>query len=150
MYTDSAKTIGYGGILGKKWFYGVWADKRIRELDITTLELYPIVIALEIWGEELRNLNINTHTDNMALVSIINSQTVKKNKTCLNLLRQMVLNCLRFNILFKAWHVKSVDNTLCDYLSRRQIQKFKSLAPNMHSHPCKVPEKLSPEKLMLR
>ena len=149
LYTDSAKTIGYGGIFGREWFHGIWPNKYIKRLDITTLELYPIVIALEIWGEELRNLNINIHTDNQALVSIINSQTVKQNIVCLHLLRRMVLSCLRYNVLFKAWHVKSVDNTLCDLLSRRQVQKFKSMAPEMKPLPTKIPPSLSPEKLLM-
>ena len=148
LYTDSSKTIGFGGVFGRKWFYGTWENEKIKRLDITTLELYPIVLAIGIWGEELKNLNINIHTDNEGLVSIINSQTVKKNDRCLHLLRQFVLLCLKHNILFRAWHIQGKHNTLSDSLSRLQIKKFKSLAPDVEELPTPVPKNLSPNTLL--
>ena len=60
--------------MGKKWFYGTW-EKEVQGLEITTLELYPILVAVNIWGEDLSDLNLIIFTDNEALGSILNNQS---------------------------------------------------------------------------
>ena len=42
LYTDAAKSIGYGAICDIEWFYGIWPDEW-KQYNITFLELYPIV-----------------------------------------------------------------------------------------------------------
>ena len=148
LYCDSAKSIGFGGFLSKRWFHGVW-DMDVSDLDITTLELYPILIAVNLWGNELVNLNLVIHTDNEALVSILNSQTVKNNEPCLILLRKFVLSCLKINLLVRAIHIKGCYNTLSDLLSRSQVAKFQYLAPEMSPKPSPVPHHLSLSKLLV-
>ena len=49
LYTDSAGSLGYPEVLGKCWFSGHWPDSW-KSLNITILELFPIVLATEIWG----------------------------------------------------------------------------------------------------
>lgn len=41
--------------------------------NLTFLELFPIVVALEIWGERLGGRAICFHCDNMSVVRAINS-----------------------------------------------------------------------------
>ena len=137
LFTDSSGVIGYGGMLGPKWFYGLW-DSSWRGQNIALLELYPIMLAMEIWGQDLANKCISFHTDNAALVEIINKQT-SKDKKIMYLVRKLVLKCLEFNILFHATHIRGVDNSLADYLSRQQIDSFKALAPHADQHPTPVP-----------
>jgi hypothetical protein len=43
--------------------------------DITFLELFPVVIALNIWGESLRNRFVLFHIDNQAVMSIITKKS---------------------------------------------------------------------------
>jgi hypothetical protein len=43
--------------------------------DITFLELFPVVIAVNIWGDLLRNKKILFHIDNKAVVCIINKKS---------------------------------------------------------------------------
>lgn len=148
LYTDAAQSIGYGGILGKEWFHGTWTEEG-KKLDITTLELYPIVAAVNLWGEKLSNLNLNIHTDNQSLVYIINNQTVKGNDNCLALLRAFVLACLKHSIMIKAHHIPGKENVLSDLLSRRQVNQFKELSKNMASTPVHIPPELSLENLLL-
>ena len=147
LHSDAAQTKGFGATLGREWIMGAWPDS-LGGVDITTLEFYPITISLIIWGPKLKHLNLNINTDNEALVSIINSQTVKGNELCLRLLRLFVLTCLRFNIYVKAFHIRGVNNSICDALSRLQVERFRSLAPGMAKYPISVPQHLSPENLL--
>ena len=84
---------------------------------------------------------------NEALVHVINKQSCKdKVFVC-----QMVLLCLKFNILFKAKHIPGVKNNLADALSHLQVQKFRQLAPaSMDRSPADIPVHLWPENWSLR
>ena len=138
LYTDAAGSIGYGGILGAKWFCGEF-DEREKSIDITTLELYPIVMATILWANNLSNLNLIIHTDNQALVYIINNQTVKNNERCLRLLRLFVLNCMKSSILIKAQHIPGKQNRWADMLSRQQVQAFLAEATHANRKPTQIP-----------
>ena len=50
LYTDAAKEFGFGAILGQEWLYGN-SPEPWKAYNIVTLELFPIVLALEEWGE---------------------------------------------------------------------------------------------------
>lgn len=64
-------------------------------LQIAVKELFPIVLALEIWGSEMANRKILFMSDNMAVVEVINKQsTCSKEKCLMHLLRRLVLACL--------------------------------------------------------
>ena len=56
LYTDSAGSLGYAAVLGKRWFYGHWPDSW-KSLNITILELFLIVLATEIWGGWGQNMD---------------------------------------------------------------------------------------------
>ena len=73
LFTDASGTLGYGAVLGLSWFYGAWYPQWVNQ-NITLLELYPIVLAVQIWGNRLTNGRIIFHTDNQALVPIINNR----------------------------------------------------------------------------
>ena len=48
-----------------------------RGQNITFIEFYPITLAIKVWGAVLANQCISFHIDSLALVSIINTQTLK-------------------------------------------------------------------------
>ena len=58
------------------------------------------------------------------------------------LVRVMTLQCMKLNILVKASHVEGRLNTICDALSRFQLDKFTQLAPEADPFPSPVPEAL--------
>lgn len=60
------------------------------------------------------------HTDNMALVHIINNTNSRDSKI-MTLIRKLVVKCMRFNILLEAEHVPGYQNILADKLSRLQV-----------------------------
>lgn len=77
----------------------------------------------------------------MAVVQIINKQ-IAKETPIMKLLRKLIVQCLKFNILFVAKHVPGVNNVLSDKLSRLQIVEFHKLAPYMDHHSTPVPEEM--------
>ncbi|KAK7474811.1 hypothetical protein BaRGS_00033949 [Batillaria attramentaria] len=109
LFADASGQAGYGAVLGQEWFYGAW-DERWLGQNITLLELCPIVMAVKVWGPSLAHNCISFHTDNMALVEMINKQSSKESST-IALVRQLVLLCLQHNILFRAKHIPGKQNT---------------------------------------
>jgi len=137
LYTDAAGSLGYGAVFGPHWFSGAWNAEWLNQ-PTTLLELYPIVLAVCVWGQQLANQCIYFHTDNQALVDIINKQSSKDPKIMF-LVRDLVLQCLKHNILFKSLHVPGRTNILADHLSRLQVDKFQELAPYAHRLPVRLP-----------
>ena len=148
-YTDAAKSIGYGIVFGTKWALGEWPEAW-KLKDISFLELYPIVIGLVMWADRLQNQRVLFVSDNESVVHIINKQTTK-DKGLLMLLRQLVLTCLRYNILFKARHIAGSKNILADSLSCLQVEKFKRVSHGrMDQSPTPVLLQLQPQNWALR
>jgi hypothetical protein len=137
LFTDSAASIGYGAVFNTSWLLGSW-NEAWRHQNITLLEFYPIILALDTWCDRLANQCVLFHTDNMALVSIINKQTTK-DTGILQLLRRMVLVCLKHNILFQAIHIPGCCNILADLLSRSKFDHFKLRDSHMDAYPQPVP-----------
>ena len=109
LYTDAAASKGYGAIFGKHWFYGPFPIAW-HSLNISFLELFPITLAVHIWGATMANSCVLFFTDNAALVDIINKQT-SKHKQVMILTRDLVLSCSKYNILFRASHVPGFKNS---------------------------------------
>ena len=141
LFSDSAAGIGFGIYFKGQWAYGqwpqVWHDSGITA-NITTLEIFPILVSLHIWGDTLAQKKIKFMCDNMAVVEIINRMT-SKSEHVMVILRQITLVCLFRNIVIRACHVPGTKNVLCDALSRLQVNKFRSLAPSADPEPQLVP-----------
>ena len=106
--------------------------------DVTFLELIPIALSIYMWGHLFRNKRIVFHTDNEALVYILNNKTSKSERV-MSLVRIIVLRTLIENFQFKAKHIAGVDNKIADALSRGQMQRFRSLAPKANADPNRIP-----------
>jgi hypothetical protein len=137
LYTDSSASLGFGAVFGSSWFFGQW-DVDWRYQNITLLELYPIVLSIQVWGRLLSNKCVWFHTDNQALVSVINMQTSKEPKV-MYLIRQFVLLTLKYNVLFQAVHIVGTHNVLADCLSRLQIARFRLHHPTADLEPTSIP-----------
>ena len=146
LYTDAASQHGFGGVLGRSWFLGEWPDSW-KTQNIALLELYPIVVAMHIWGHVLTSKRVLLHTDNQALVPIINKRTCKDTQI-MKLVRSLMLATMRSHIIIKAVHVPGRSNGLADALSRLQVDRFHSLAPSAEQWPVKIPVNLLPQALV--
>ena len=149
LYTDAAGLKGSGAVFGSRWFYGAWPGSW-RSLNITCLELFPITLAVHIWGRLMTNQCVVFFTDNSALVlvDILNKQS-SKHTIVMTPLRPLILCCLRHNIFFKARHVPGLENSRADFISRFQIDSFKAITPDADPFPTPVPTNLLPESWSL-
>ncbi|XP_071118310.1 uncharacterized protein [Haliotis cracherodii] len=124
-----------------KWFNGAWPPQWVTDgttRDLTLLELFPITLAIQIWGKQLANKKVLFYCDNQAVVTIINKQSTKAPRV-MSLLRRLILQCLRYNIMFKAKYVCSTANTIADALSRFQLKRFREAAPAADQNPTPIP-----------
>ena len=142
MYTDASK-IACGGFLKSRWFQVIfppdWAEK-----DIAFLELYAVVVALQVFGGSLSNHRVCFNTDNMSIVYIINLQT-SKSPLIMRLVRQLVLTALTFNVKFSAKHLPGVTNVMADLISRLQVKQRDLYQRGMKMTPEVVPLEMLPE-----
>lgn len=125
--------LGFGGVVGTQWFAIRWSDDWLS-YHITFKECFPIVVAIEIWGNQLRNKRVTFFTDNIAVVYIINKHT-SKHKLIMKLVHRFVLLILKYNIFFKASHIAGINNTTADHLSRLQMGQFREDFPHMDPKP---------------
>lgn len=119
LYTDASGPIGFSAVLGEQWF-AQQLSKELLHFQNAIKELFPIVLALEIWGYQLQNKKILLLTDNMAIAQVINKQS-SKDKSNMRLVRRLVLACLFHNIHFKAKHIEGKMSVTADRLSRFQL-----------------------------
>lgn len=145
--TDAAKTKGFGLVFGNKWAFGAWQPD--IPYHITLLELYPIILALYLWGHMLSNQCVLFHCDNEAVVTILNKQS-SKDPTIMKLVRRFVFLCLKYNIMCRLKHIPGVKNIIPDLLSRLQPEEARRIAPRLTTTPESIPAQWTISKLLER
>lgn len=99
LFTDAAGSVGYGVYWHGHWSAGGWPRSWIDSgltANITLLEIFPVLISLELWGSCFANRRIILHSDNRAAVYAINCLS-SKSLPVLAVLRQLVLKCLELS-----------------------------------------------------
>ena len=141
-YSDSSGSIGFGVYFNGKWTQGRWPEGVCTpKYSIAFLELFPIVVGLQLWGGDLGNKRVLFWSDNQTVVSVVNAQT-SKCPMIMFLVRQLVLICLRHNIRFRARYVPGERNNIADALSRFQASRFRQLAPGADHEATPLPPHL--------
>ena len=57
LFTDVSVGKGYGAVCGAQWLFGLWPVSW-QALNITILELYTIMVAVEMWGTAWANCSV--------------------------------------------------------------------------------------------
>jgi hypothetical protein len=148
LYTDAAASDGYAAILGSHWVQGQWLGDW-KKLNITALELFPIVAAVITWPLTLQNHCVVFNCDNISIVHVINAQTSKE-PAVMFLLRKLVLCCMTHNIMFKAHHIVGTHNIIADKLSRSQVFQARLMAPWLDREPTPLPMVINPDVILLK
>ena len=100
--------------------------------------MFPLVVAVLCWVPLMTNRKITFHTDNLAVMHIINQQSSRCPRI-MHLVRMFVLECLRYQIVFKAVHVPGKLNIIADALSRFQMSRFRAAAPHTEANMTPLP-----------
>lgn len=141
LFSD-ASGLGYAAILGSHWFQGSW-PKSWRPLHIAIKELFPIVLAVQVWGNLLKNNRLLLLCDYKAVVDIINDQS-SKDKLLMSLLRTLTVSAMQYNLVLAAKHVKGKYNVVADALSRFQNKVAFEQAQFLDQLETPVPDSLLP------
>ena len=129
---------------GSEWFCGQWPAPTWATLNIAVLELYAVYVAVSIWASAVFNEVMIVHTDNMALVPVLN-KLHSRDLALRRLLRPIAGLCLKNNIKILARHVAGVANVAPDLLSRGQVNKCLERFRCMSSSRTLIPEAILPQ-----
>ena len=144
LFTDAATTEGYGGIFQTSWFQGRWAPgQQVGQggINIDWQELFAIVVACTIWGQQWSCKRVLFNCDNKPVVDILNSKR-SKSPRIMTLVRELTLLTLKYNFYFKAQHIAGCKNDISDSISRFQNSRFRRLAPWADLTPKEIPPHL--------
>lgn len=115
--TDASLT-GGGAICFDECFHFQFSSDILRRAShISSLELYTIVVAVQLWAPKLRHRKFIVSCDNQAAVTVINSGSTKDHfmQRCL---RQLWFSAAVFDFELLARHIPGEHNVLADALSR--------------------------------
>ena len=120
VFVDATLT-GIGGSWGKRAYSTSIPSEISREVAISQLELYNIVVAMRLWAAAWENKAVCIRCDNESAVSVCNSGRTKD--AFMNLcLHNLWLLISRYNIDFRVVHIRGRDNDLADALSRNKLR----------------------------
>ena len=140
MSSNAAGLIGFGAYLKDYWFAGSWAPSQ-QQQSVAYKEFFPVVIAAHVWGHMWCKRHVLFHSDNEAVVHILNTRTSKvPTGSLMQLLRSLLLSTARHSFSFSARHMPG--NQIADALSRFRWQDFRQLVPDAQPHPMWTPPEL--------
>lgn len=99
------------------------------------------MIAVAVWGKQWIAQTVQVHCDNAAVVAILNSGDSKDNEA-MHLCRCLAFITARFQINLFATHVRGIDNSLADALSRDNATYFHSHHPQAKQLSTPIPAEL--------
>ena len=123
---------GAGGILWGKGFYRLTFPPEWQDKNIAYLEMLAIILAVKVWGHELRGNRIVINCDNESCCYVINFGR-SKDLFLQAAMRELVYLLATFQVELKVTHVLSDQNQVPDWLSRWPLggevrKKFRNFA----------------------
>ena len=147
MYSDATKKsrLGYSGICGDSWMYGVWEDSflTVENPSIEYLELYALLGTVLNWIHRYKTRCMTLFCNNQAVVQMVNN-TTSSCRNCMVLIRMLVLKCLTENVRLFATYIRSRDNVTSNLLSRQKIKQFRKLKQTWDIEPTPISARLIP------
>ena len=137
LFTDAAGTLGYGAYWNGAWFSKAWPPHLLQK-PIEWKELYAIVMAAETWGSQWSGKRLLFHCDNQAIVEIWQSG-LSRSSDLMRLVRALFFVAARHNFNVIIRHIPGIDNCIADSLSRLQLTRFRTLAPEANPLPSPTP-----------
>ena len=75
--SDAAGSRGHGAIFNNQWFFGMWSNSQVS-LSIAYKELFPIVVAVYLWGPQWSSRQVEFLLDNKSVVAVLSSGTQRQ------------------------------------------------------------------------
>ena len=140
LFTD-ASGAGFGGFFQGEWFSSSWEafPGQAASAAIIWREMVPVAMACALWGHRWSGKKILLHCDNKAVVQAWKTGSCKHSGV-VELIRKALRISALNNFILLITHIAGADNTIADALSRNQLSRFRSLAPEAESLPCNLPE----------
>ncbi|RXN20392.1 poly [Labeo rohita] len=139
LFTEAAPSTGFGGFYQGRWFASPWPPQLQGSPQSSAFfELYPLVVAAYLWGNEWTSKSILVHCDNEAAVQCINKGR-SHSPALTPLIRRLIWISACDQFILVAKHVPGSENQIADSLSRFLFQKFRTLAPEADKSPTPVP-----------
>ena len=133
IYTDASGGFGCGAIWTHHWLQFKWPQP-YAAVAIASTEMAPIVMACIVWGRAWRGQVVHVHSDNEAVVAVINSRNSKDTQL------MHLIHCLFF--LLAAWDISLYScripgafNTVADAILRDNIPLLSSKVSDADPHP---------------
>ena len=136
LFTDASATLGFGGYFQHEWFNCRWPDSVLSSNpSIELMELFPILVACAIWGDQFYRKRILFHCDNLGTCQAWqNLRSISS--PVLALMRRIVCVAAEKNFVLNVVHIPGLRNTTADSMSRFQMSRFRALDPqaNIEGH----------------
>ena len=129
LYTDASGVKGIGGWWSPSNAFSARLPRAHRTKHIDWKEAYAILFAFAQWSDHWHGCLIEIHCDNSAIVSAINSGSIRG--PAIDLLQVLFLLVSLDNITIRASWLSSQDNWIADALSRFQFKKIANLFPQL-------------------
>ena len=107
---------GYGGTMGNEYFRARFPTE-LQKVNIAILEMWAVLAALKLWGDQLKGLYFWIHVDNEAVANVLNSGRSREGRLQ-DALREVALLAAKHQFVIKARHIPGVQNRVPDWLSR--------------------------------
>ncbi len=140
VYSDASGSFGCGAFdtaLG--WFQLQWPS-HWTTIDIAVKEFLPVVVAAATWGRHWGGCYIRFHSDNMAVVAVLNKRTAK-DPLLIHYLRCLFFYAAFYKFHYSAAHIPGSLNIAADALSRNNLHLFSISAPQ-------IPQSLLPRQVL--
>ena len=139
--SDASGTWGCGAFTSAgDWFQLPWAGAW-GSVHITCKELLPIVLVCAVWGRAVQGNTVKCRTDNAAVVSIVNTGR-SKDELAMHLMRCLAFFTAHFQLIVRAEHLPSVENSAADALSRDRLSHFRLQVPSAAAQATSIPREL--------
>ncbi|KAL2096688.1 hypothetical protein ACEWY4_008836 [Coilia grayii] len=138
LYTDAAPSVGFGGYFAGQWFASAWPREMLHlppsAASPAVYEVYPVVVAVLLWGSSWSGKRVLIYCDNEAAVFAINKGRSRVPVIC-PFLRRLVWTAACHQFILTAAHIPGHQNAIADSLSRFAFQRFRTLAPDADPDP---------------
>ena len=135
--SDASGSWGCGAAWKSHWLQWKW-NTIAQQWDISPKELLPILLAGAVWGKLWSGQRVRCHSDNMAVVKVMNNG-YSKDKLLMHLIRCLFFISEHFKYQVEAVHCPGKNNIRTDALSWNNIGLFLQATSGVDQKPTVIP-----------